>query len=283
MTMHVASRRRSPAAIATAHPGAVVIDVTSRAPEPWVRLSPFYPHGGIPVPFSPGAASQSVEGIWQALKVFEAADVDPAKRTSGKRSPDMLERDRTTEPFDEREGFRDIVGLLPVERRDEPADFWDIGEQEGALETLVSALLDCRVPITGLARARLAALAEQWGTWDVLAGPLASCESAAEDAPLRLVERTDRGTAVEEELTREIGLGHPLTGLAAVAWFTCGRCDDVLIRVHENEPWGLSFTASQYAITRPTWSGGEEPYPLPTTVFFTTPYEAIDTLLDRCR
>ncbi|WP_415366830.1 DUF6939 family protein [Saccharothrix sp. BKS2] len=23
-------------------------------PEPWVRLSPSYPHGGIPVPFTPG-------------------------------------------------------------------------------------------------------------------------------------------------------------------------------------------------------------------------------------
>jgi hypothetical protein len=42
-------------------------------------LSPFYPHGGIPVPFTPGAVGASVEGIWQALKVFEGADVDEAK------------------------------------------------------------------------------------------------------------------------------------------------------------------------------------------------------------
>lgn len=62
-----------------AFPGAVVLDVTSRAAEPWVRLSPFYPHGGIPVPLSPGVVSSSVEGIWQALKVFESADADPAK------------------------------------------------------------------------------------------------------------------------------------------------------------------------------------------------------------
>jgi hypothetical protein len=195
----------------------------------------------------------------------------------------MLERDRTAEPFDEREGFLEIVELLPYDRRDDPSGFWDIGEQEAALETLVTSLVDCRVPITGLVRARLAALAEQWGTWQVLAAPLASCESAAEGPPLLLVEGTGRGPALEEELTREIGLGHPLTGLAAVAWFTCGRCDDVLVRVHENEPWGLSFTASQYAIIRPTWSGGEEPYPLPTTVFFTTPYEALDDLIERCR
>ncbi|GAA3304050.1 MULTISPECIES: DUF6939 family protein [Dactylosporangium] len=55
-----------------------VVDVTSRGPYPWVRFSPFYPHGGIPVPLSPGATGTSVEAIWQALKVFESADVDRA-------------------------------------------------------------------------------------------------------------------------------------------------------------------------------------------------------------
>ncbi|HEU5382576.1 MAG TPA: hypothetical protein VFV38_44785 [Ktedonobacteraceae bacterium] len=56
-----------------------VLDVTSRGKEPWIRFSPFYPHGGIPVPFSPGWVSTSVEGIWQGLKVFEQADVDRSK------------------------------------------------------------------------------------------------------------------------------------------------------------------------------------------------------------
>jgi hypothetical protein len=40
------------------------------------KLSPFYPHGGIPVPFSEGVTSMSVEGIWQGLKVFEAYGID---------------------------------------------------------------------------------------------------------------------------------------------------------------------------------------------------------------
>jgi hypothetical protein len=44
-----------------------------------VRLSPFYPHGNIPVPGLPGSVSQSAEGIWQALKVFERADIDLGK------------------------------------------------------------------------------------------------------------------------------------------------------------------------------------------------------------
>lgn len=79
MAIHVANRRRARASIEAAHPGALILDVTSRAERPWARFSPFYPHGGIPVPFSPGVTAQSVEGIWQALKVFANADVDPAK------------------------------------------------------------------------------------------------------------------------------------------------------------------------------------------------------------
>ncbi|MBG0560626.1 DUF6939 family protein [Actinoplanes aureus] len=81
MRVEVASRRRKPESVRAAYPEATIIDVTSRAAEPWVRLSPFYPHGGIPVPLTPGAVSASVEGIWQALKVFEGADVDPSKMT----------------------------------------------------------------------------------------------------------------------------------------------------------------------------------------------------------
>jgi hypothetical protein len=65
--------------VEAAWPGAVVLDVTSRGEEPWVRFSPFYPHGDIPVPFSDGVTGASVEGIWQALKVFEGVDVDPSR------------------------------------------------------------------------------------------------------------------------------------------------------------------------------------------------------------
>ena len=84
MPIQVAGRRRSAETLTKEFPGALIIDVTSRAAGPWVRLSPFYPHGGIPVPRSPGVTAQSVEGIWQALKVFATADVDPA-RLSGTR------------------------------------------------------------------------------------------------------------------------------------------------------------------------------------------------------
>ncbi|MEV7188746.1 hypothetical protein [Kitasatospora sp. NPDC093102] len=79
VSIRIASRRRAMTSLTAAFPGAEIIDVTSKAPDPWVRLSPFYPHGGIPVPYSDGVTSQSVEGIWQSLKVFQDFDVDPAK------------------------------------------------------------------------------------------------------------------------------------------------------------------------------------------------------------
>ena len=58
------------------YPDAVVADVTSQAKDGLVRLSPFYPHGDIPVPFSDGYTAACVEGVWQGLKVFEDEDID---------------------------------------------------------------------------------------------------------------------------------------------------------------------------------------------------------------
>ena len=74
------------------YPGAIIFDVTSKGA--LKTLSPFYPHGHIPVfgsdkepkdgdPYL-GSAEQrpfkyysaSVEGMWQGLKVFEHAGVD---------------------------------------------------------------------------------------------------------------------------------------------------------------------------------------------------------------
>lgn len=46
------------------------IDVSSSAEWPYCQLSPFYAHGEIPVPGMPGRVSDSVEGIWQGLKVI---------------------------------------------------------------------------------------------------------------------------------------------------------------------------------------------------------------------
>lgn len=58
------------------YPNAKIVDVTSKATTSLVKLSPFYPHGDIPIPFSENMTSESVEGIWQGLKVFENSDID---------------------------------------------------------------------------------------------------------------------------------------------------------------------------------------------------------------
>jgi hypothetical protein len=79
MPLLIKSRHTTMASLHKHFPGAEIIDVTSKGPSPWVGFSPFFAHGNIPVPFSPGMFGASVEGIWQGLKVFEHEGVDLEK------------------------------------------------------------------------------------------------------------------------------------------------------------------------------------------------------------
>ena len=72
----IESKRKKAEIILKKYPDAILADVTSQAKDALIKLSPFYPHGGIPVPFSDGYSATCVEAIWQGLKVFEGADVD---------------------------------------------------------------------------------------------------------------------------------------------------------------------------------------------------------------
>lgn len=72
----IESKRKKPATILKQYPDAILADVTSGAKDGLVKLSPFYPHYGIPVPFSEGYTATCVEAIWQGLKVFEDSDID---------------------------------------------------------------------------------------------------------------------------------------------------------------------------------------------------------------
>ncbi len=72
----IESKRKKLESILKNHPGAIIADVTSHAKDSLVQLSPFYPHYGIPVPFSEGWTAACVEGVWQGLKVFEKEDID---------------------------------------------------------------------------------------------------------------------------------------------------------------------------------------------------------------
>lgn len=72
----IESRKKKEETLLKKYPGAILVDVTSKATDSLVKLSPFYPHGDIPVPFSEGVTATCVEAIWQGLKVFETTDVD---------------------------------------------------------------------------------------------------------------------------------------------------------------------------------------------------------------
>ena len=61
---------------------------------------------GIPVPFTPGRTGASVEGIWQGLKVFETADVDPGKFDN----TTMKRLKRTVRKFGKCLGHREGLG-----------------------------------------------------------------------------------------------------------------------------------------------------------------------------
>ena len=91
----IESKRKSLESLREKYPDAMIIDVTSKAQDEFVKFSPFYPNRDIPVPFSEGVLAASVEGIWQGLKVFEDADVD--RSFFSKR--DMKNLKRTTRKY----------------------------------------------------------------------------------------------------------------------------------------------------------------------------------------
>lgn len=77
--IYIHNVKKSRARLSKEYDNSLVINVSSKAELPYLKLSPFYPHGNIPVPFSEGAHSESVEGIWQGLKVFNESDIDTSK------------------------------------------------------------------------------------------------------------------------------------------------------------------------------------------------------------
>lgn len=75
--IYIESKHRKIERINKQYPNAEILDLTSNSPYKYGQLlSPFYPHGNIPIPFSPGYTANSVEGIWQGLKVFRSCGID---------------------------------------------------------------------------------------------------------------------------------------------------------------------------------------------------------------
>lgn len=114
----VKSKRCSEKNILKEYPDAYICDVTSHATDSFIKLSPFYPHGGIPVPFSPGWTAMSVESVWQGLKVFETAGIDTALF----RNNTMKNLKRTVRKYGKCKGHRkgvtgsELLGYLTARR-----------------------------------------------------------------------------------------------------------------------------------------------------------------------
>ena len=114
----IESKRKPLKELQEQYPNAMIIDVTSKAVDEFVKFSPFYPIGGIPVPFTEGLVAVSVEGIWQGLKVFEDVDID----TSLFSKRDMKNMKRTTRKYGPMQGHRkgvhgeELLGYLTARK-----------------------------------------------------------------------------------------------------------------------------------------------------------------------
>ena len=84
------------------YPGAIIHDVTSHATDEFIKFSPFYPHGGIPVPFTPNMTAMSVESVWQGLKDYDSVGID----TSVFRNATMKDIKRTKRKYGNVKGHR---------------------------------------------------------------------------------------------------------------------------------------------------------------------------------
>ena len=91
--IYIESKRRKLERIKKQYPNADILDLTSSSQYRYGQiLSPFFPHGNIPVPFTPNVYATCVEAVWQGLKVFENYDVD----TSTLKNSTMHNIKRTT-------------------------------------------------------------------------------------------------------------------------------------------------------------------------------------------
>ena len=136
----VKNKRCSEEKLKKEYPGCIIIDVTSKGEGEWKKLSPFFPHGDIPVPFSDGLTSMSVEGIWQGLKVFDTVGVD---KDSFKNAT-MKNIKRTCRKYGKclghRKGVRGVDLLPYIEARKQiyvPSYFWTL---ENKCKSLINKL-----------------------------------------------------------------------------------------------------------------------------------------------
>ncbi|MBP0451217.1 hypothetical protein J5Y04_16950 [Kitasatospora sp. RG8] len=175
--------------------------------------------------------------------------------------------------------FRRLSGLLgpgvPVAAT---LSAWDAGEPELALEDLVDQLSDHHTPLLRADRAALLDLAEALGVSAGATSALRWCPDleAAEEWWWE-VENSPRATAIASELLREIAPGHPLHGIPLTPWLECGACDDVLVRL-DDENARTGRTPYRIAVIHPTWSRHPETPPSPVASVYDQALHALDQL-----
>lgn len=114
--------------------------MTSKATDEFIKFSPFYPHGDIPVPFSEGSTAMCVEGIWQGLKVFESQDVDMSSFANAKMKNIKRTVAKFGKPLGHRKGIKGEQLLDYLTARIEiylPSYLWVL---ENKLQNLLSEL-----------------------------------------------------------------------------------------------------------------------------------------------
>ena len=75
--IYIENKKRKIEKIKEQYPNADILDITSSSELRYAQiLSPFYPHGNIPIPFTDGLKATCVEAVWQGLKVFDSCDID---------------------------------------------------------------------------------------------------------------------------------------------------------------------------------------------------------------
>lgn len=136
----IENRRKKRISILKKYPEAIIIDVTSKSDSKFQKLSPFYPIGDIPIPNSNDLTSESVEGIWQGLKVFENYNIDITKFSNSS----MMNLKRTVrsfgKPLGHRYGINESTILGYIEARIKifiPAYIWVLNNK---VQVLVNEL-----------------------------------------------------------------------------------------------------------------------------------------------
>ena len=136
--IYIENTKKKEKTLLAKYPNAKIVDVTSKATTGLVKLSPFYPHGDIPIPFSENRKAKSVEGIWQALKVFESADIDEAMFTNDTMKDIKRTVRKYGKPLGHRKGVKGTELLSYVDARIEiylPSYLW-------VLENKVSEIIE---------------------------------------------------------------------------------------------------------------------------------------------